>query len=323
MALASVIIVNWNGRHLLKECLDSVYAQSLKDFEVILVDNASKDGSAEFVRKNYPKVKLVLNRSNLGFAEGNNIGIRAASPASEYIALLNTDARPSKKWLKALVSAAEAHPEAGSFTPKVVLPDGRINSVGHALFRTGEVRNIGVFQRDKGQFEAEAEVFGVAATASLYRRKMLEEARTGNDYLDPFYFAYYEDADLDFRASALGWKSFYVPRAKAVHLLGASSASARYFVERNRRWFFLKNFPAGDIAISLPFFLLYNAASFLNLAIVRLQPIAAVRACIDAALGFPAVLRKRAETQAMLKGKAKKPIRFAGTGLGVLLGKLG
>ena len=335
---ASIIIVNWNGKHLLKQCLSSVFAQSMiespsgdssrakrsKDFEVILVDNASADGSADFVKKAYPKVKIIQNRSNRGFAEGNNIGIRAASKDSEYIALLNTDARPSRNWLKELIAAAESHPEAGSFTPKVVFPDGRINSAGHAIFRTGDVKNIGVFQEDKGQFDREANVFGVAATASLYTRRMLEDTKMGGNYFDPLYFAYYEDSDLDFRAAMLGWKSLLVPSAKVIHLLGASGSSPAqaYYIERNRRWFFLKNFPARELLLSLPFFAIYNAASILNLAIVRRHPLTAMRACLDAALGLPSILAKRAETQAMLKRRAAKPIRFEGTGLGALLGKM-
>jgi len=320
---ASIIIVNWNGRHLLKECLDSVFAQSMKDFEVILVDNASTDGSVEFVRKNYPKVKLALNRSNLGFAEGNNIGIRAAFPGSDCIALLNTDARPEKNWLKALVSAAEAHPEAGSFTPKIVFQDGRINSAGHELFRTGEVRNIGVFERDEGQFGKGMEVFGVPATACLYRRKMLEEARLGNDYFDPAYFAYYEDADLDFRAASLGWKALYVPSATVVHLLGASGTSPvqAYFIERNRRRFFLKNFPPGMLLASLPFFFAYNATRLLYIAFAKRHPIAAARACIDAALGIGETLNARAKASALPKKRGSPQVAFAGTGLGVLLKK--
>jgi len=333
---ASIIIVNWNGKHLLKQCLSSVFAQSMiespsgdssrakrsKDFEVILVDNASADGSADFVKKAYPKVKIIQNRSNRGFAEGNNIGIRAASKGSKYIALLNTDARPSKNWLKELIAAAESHPESGSFTPKVVFPDGRINSAGHAIFRTGEVRNIGVFQEDKGQFDREAKVFGVAATASLYRRRMLEDTKMGGNYFDPLYFAYYEDSDLDFRAAALGWESLCVPSTKVIHILGASSPDSIYFVERNRMWFFLKNFPTTELLVSLPFFLAYSAVRLIYVAFFKLQPMAALRALIDGAAGIPKVLRKRAETQAVLKRRAAKPIRFEGTGLGALLGKM-
>jgi len=318
MAKVSIMIVNWNGKRLLKDCLGSVFSQSMKDYEIILVDNASTDGSVDFVKKNYPKAKLIQNRSNLGFAEGNNIGIRAASKGSRYIALLNTDARPDKNWLKELIKAAESHPKAGSFTPKVVFPDGRINSIGHAIFRTGEVKNIGVFQQDKGQFSKEAKVFGVPATASLYRRKMLEDTKT-SDYLDPLYFAYYEDSDLDFRAAALGWESLYVPSTTVTHLLGASSPNSLYFAERNRGWFFLKNFPANELILSLPFFLAYGGIRLIYIAFFKLQPITALRALIDGIAGIPNVLRKRAETQAMLKRRAAKPIPF--TGLGALFGR--
>lgn len=142
---ASIIIVNWNGKRFLKPCLDSVFNQSYASYDVFLVDNASTDGSTEFVKQNYKKeieskkLKLIINDKNYGFSEGNNIGIRQALKGSDakYIVTLNADTIVGKDWLEKLVTAVKDDPKIGMCQSKILLVDRKkIDSTGLLFYRS-------------------------------------------------------------------------------------------------------------------------------------------------------------------------------------------
>jgi GT2 family glycosyltransferase len=255
MPLVSVIIVNYNGLHLLKECLDSLREQTFTDFETILVDNASSDGSVEFVEAGYPGVKIVRNRDNLGYGGGNNAGIRAS--AGRYLVLLNNDTKVDPRWLEQLVKAAGREGRTGMCASKILNyyePDV-IDNTGLLMYRDGIARGRGRLERDAGQYDAEEEVFFPSGCAGLYKREMLDEI----GLLDEDFFLYVEDVDIGLRGRIAGWRCIYAPGAVVYHKYSATtepySPLKAYLVERNRIWVVLKCFPAGMILTS-PFYTL-------------------------------------------------------------------
>lgn len=253
--LVSVIIVNWNGRHLLEECLGSLSLQTFRDFEIIVVDNGSQDGSAEYVRQAYPGAILIPLQTNTGFASGSNAGIRAAS--GKYIALLNNDTRTDPAWLAELVAAAEATPASGMWASKILSYDRPevIDNVGLLLYRDGLGRGKGRLEQDQGQYDQPVEVLFPSGCAGLYRRQMLDEV----GLLDEEFFAYADDVDLGLRGRLAGWECRYIPTAVVYHRYSSSSSSyspfKAFLVERNRIWVLLKYFPVELIMIS-PYFTL-------------------------------------------------------------------
>lgn len=246
----SVIVLNWNGRQLLEECVESILAQTFDDFETIVVDNGSTDGSARMLAERYANVRTVILPANLGFAGGNNAGIREAK--GKYIILLNNDTAVDPGWLCALRAAVQRHPEAGMFTPKILNYYRRdeIDNTGHVLFADGLARGRHRLERDDGRFDEEEEAFYPSGCAGVYRREMLD--RIG--LLDESFFAYGEDTDLGLRARWAGWTCYYVPTAIVYHKYSATtgkySPGKAFLVERNRCWILLKNFPLREVAIS-------------------------------------------------------------------------
>ena len=238
---ASIIIPNWNGAHHLTTCLDSLRRQSYPDFEVIVVDNGSTDGSLELLARGYPEVRVVALPENRGFAGGVNAGIREAQ--GEIIAVFNNDAEADSRWLEELAEALARHPEAGAVTPKVLLFDWRevINTAGDFYGVDGVPGNRGVWQRDEGQFDREEYVFGAAGVAAAYRRAMLDEV----GLFDEEFFSFCEDVDLAWRAQLAGWKCIYVPQAVVYHKLSATGGGkiASYYCGRNFIYVMAKNYP--------------------------------------------------------------------------------
>lgn len=254
--IVSVIIVNWNGKHLLAECLASLEAKGLKDSEIILVDNGSTDGSAAFVQEHFPAVQVVSLPKNLGFAGGNNAGI--AISRGKYVALLNNDTRADSAWLATLVKEAEANPPSiGMWASKILSyekPD-TFDNTGLLLYPDGLGRGRGRLETDHGQYDPPGEVFFPSGCAALYRRAMLDEI----GLFDEEFFAYADDVDLGLRARLAGWGCRYVPAARVYHKYSASSSAyspfKAFLVERNRIWVLLKYFPVELILLS-PWFTL-------------------------------------------------------------------
>jgi GT2 family glycosyltransferase len=254
--LVSVVIVNWNGRHLLGECLESLLAQHVAGLEIILVDNGSLDGSAELVRERYPEVRVVSLPENRGFAAGNNAGIQIAT--GKYIALLNNDTRVDPSWMKNLLAEAEDDPRSvGMWASKILTYDNPdiIDNVGLLMYPDGLGRGKGRLEKDEGQYDQTGEAFFPSGCAGFYRREMLDEI----GLLDEEFFAYADDVDLGLRARLADWQCIYVPSAKVYHKYSASSSAHSSFkaflVERNRIWVLLKYYPMEMILIS-PFWTL-------------------------------------------------------------------
>ena len=291
----SVVIVTWNGRHYLEECLTAALAQSGVTAEIILVDNGSSDGTAEFVRARFPQVRLVSLSENRGFAGGSNAGASAAR--GELLAFLNNDAIPNTTWLRSLRDGIDAPSGFLLATSLVVFVHDAsiVDSAGDGLFRAG-----GAFKHHHGAAAAAAgtsrEVFGVCGAACLISRRLFEELGG----FDEDFFASHEDVDLSYRARLRGYRCRYVADAVVRHhgsgTLGRVSAFAVFHGQRNLEWTYLKNTPASLLARTLIGHLAYDAASAAYFARVGLLG-TFVKAKIAAFRGLPGVLKKRAAVQ--------------------------
>lgn len=287
--MISVIVLNYNGRRFLDGCLSSLASQTQTNFEVILVDNGSNDGSPDYIQAHYPWVRLVRNEENLGFAGGTNAGIRAAK--GSYILTLNNDAVADRQMIEELARPM-ADPQVGVCAAKMLFPDGRINSAGICVSRSGAAWDRGIFQPDQGQYDSMEEVFGACAGAALYRKKMLDEI----GLFDEDFFLYLEDVDLAMRARLAGWKCIYVPGARVVHYHGGTAGVGSdlvvYYGNRNIVWYPVKDFPVWLLVTSLPFILGRNLAVIPYYAL-RGQGRVILKSKIDAMKGLPIMLRKR------------------------------
>lgn len=237
----SVIIPHWNGKQHLETCLEALRRQSFRQFEVILVDNGSTDGSQEFVRRRYGEVRLLDLGRNLGFTGACNAGYRVAR--GEFIVLLNNDTEADSWWLAEVVDAFHRYPQAGSIASKLLLFDRRdyFHAAGDFYRVDGIPGNRGVWQKDRGQYEVEEEVFGACGAAAAYRRTMLNEI----GFLDPAFYFSCEDIDLAWRAQMSGWQVIYAPRAIVYHKLKATggSVTGSYYDGRNFLYVIWKNYP--------------------------------------------------------------------------------
>jgi GT2 family glycosyltransferase len=243
MPRVSVIIPNWNGAYHLPTCLDALRQQTFRDFEVILVDNASTDGSRELVETQYPEVRLVTMPRNRFFSGAVNAGIQEAR--GEIIVLLNNDTEADHRWLEELVAALDAHPEAGMAASKLRLFDRRqvIHSAGDTYGRDGIPGNRGVWEEDHGQYDGDRWVFSPCGGAAAYRRDMLDDI----GLMDEDFVAYCEDVDLGFRAQLRGYRCLFVPTAIVYHRLSATGGGplASYYCGRNFINVLIKDMPTG------------------------------------------------------------------------------
>ncbi|MCK4738499.1 MAG: glycosyltransferase family 2 protein [Deltaproteobacteria bacterium] len=250
--VVSIIIANWNGKEVLESCLESLYAMTEKNFEIIIVDNGSRDGSVEMIKSHFSQAIIIENKKNLGFAKANNQGIKASK--GEFILTLNNDTLVEVDFLDALLLTVKGGSEdVGMWAPKIlsVVEKDIIDSVGGLLiYPDGLARGRGRLEKDQGQFDEDVEILMPSACAGLYRKKMLDVI----GLFDPDFFAYCEDTDLGLRAKLAGWRAFSVPKARVFHhyskTSGAYNLRKAYLIERNRVWVVLKNFPLKNLLLS-------------------------------------------------------------------------
>jgi GT2 family glycosyltransferase len=316
--LISVVVVTWNRKELLRACLASLARQTGVEFEVIVVDNGSTDGSAELAEMEFG-AKVIRNRENRGFCEANNQGIAAAR--GDFIALLNNDAEAEPAWIEALHRACSRASDIGMAASKVLVWEDprRIDKVGHLIFPDGQNRGRGSGALDKGQFDREEEVLWPDGCAAMYRKRMLDEIGG----FDEDFFAYGDDAELGLRARIAGWKCLYTPQAVVRHhrgaTLGKDSAWRLSLIERNRLLLALKLFPASLLWLNPFYFMVRIAAGLLaaqrgsgdtahfpglrgQVAIAR----ALIRGDLSALRVAPRILRKRAAIGRIRKLSARE-----------------
>ena len=302
----SVVIPNLNGMKYLHECLSSLQNQTFRNYEVIVVDNGSYDGSGDFIRKEFPQVKLIELMENRGFAGGCNTGIRVS--AGRYIAVLNNDTEVELQWLEELYKAIEKDTNTGMVASKILLDrqTGEIDSAGMLIYPDGIGRQRGRGEIDKGQFDREEETLYPSGCAALYKREMLDEI----GLFDEDFFAYCEDTDLGLRGLRAGWKAVLAPKAVVYHKYSGAAGKYSVFkalhVERNRIWVAVKNFPLPWLLMAPYFTLKRYIVQAYGIAVSRgsaskfkeSQPPAViastiVRAYLSAMKALPAMLKKR------------------------------
>lgn len=293
--MVRVIVLNWNGRRWLEPCLHALDAQTFRDFEVVVVDNASSDGSVDVVRGRFPEYKIVQLPVNAGFAAGNNAGAKGAT--ARYLAFLNNDTEPGPEWLAALVDAAERDPSVGLVSSHIVFmnPPGVVDSAGDGYLRCGGGYKRGHGQPASGKRGVE-EVFGACGAGFLIHRSLFE--LIGG--FDEDFFMVYEDVDLSYRARLAGAKAVCAFDAVVRHAgsasIGRTSSAAVYYGQRNLEWTWIKNSPRRLLLRSLASHVLYDLAGLV--AYARAGQIGAwIRGKAAALAGLPSVLEKRRKIQ--------------------------
>ena len=238
---ASVVIPTWNGCALLRAAMASLGAQTFRDFEAVVVDNGSTDGTADMLRSEFPDAVVVSFPENRGFAVAVNAGVRAAR--GRYVALLNNDAEAEPDWLSALVAALDARPDVGSVASKMltVRDPGVVDSVGAAMGLFAY--DIGRGARDGAPFASGRELLCPCAGAAAYRREVFD---TVGDF-DEAFFAWFEDVELGIRAQLAGFKCWFEPAARVRHHAHATAAQLSVpktvFMVRNALLLFFQTMP--------------------------------------------------------------------------------
>ncbi len=295
----SVVVANWNRRDLLRACLESLARQRGADFETIVVDNGSRDGSAEMVEREFAAagagpVRLIRNKENRGFCAANNQGLAASG--AEFVALLNNDAEAEPDWLAALLAAFDGRPEVGMAASKILVHEDprRIDKAGHLIYPDGQNRGRGSGELDAGQYDRLEEALWPDGCAAMYRRAMLDQIGGFDEDL----FAYADDAELGLRARIAGWRCLFVPGAVVRHhrgsTLGVESSRRLELIERNRVLLAAKLFPWSLLWLNVFYYLARLAAG----AWAAFQGRGEVRR-------FPGVAGKLRLAAALLKGDLK------------------
>jgi GT2 family glycosyltransferase len=315
--LVSVVILNYNGQRnlgvILKSCLFSVLSADYPNFEVLFVDNASSDGSVEFVHKEFGKdrrLKIVCNERNLGFAEGNNVGVRSAR--GEYIVLLNSDTQVDSQWLKELVKAAQPR-LVGAVQSKLV----QMNAPDLLDCAGGLVDYYGYhFERGRGEkaakFNQAVEVFYGKGASLLLKRNVLN--MTG--LFDPEIFLYFDEVDLCWRVWLSGHKVVFAPKSVVLHASGSTASKVQekkraYFYARNHILILLKNYDLENAFKSVAVSVLFetrNAA----LSMLRRKPqlsIATINALLWNLFNLRRIWSERQRVQKLVRMVPDQKIR--------------
>jgi radical SAM protein with 4Fe4S-binding SPASM domain len=262
--LVSVITVNYNGKHLLRDCFESL--QNLNypktKIEIFMVDNGSVDGSIDYVRNNFPKVKIITNNEN-NYARANNLGIKAAK--GEFIALINNDVKVDKNWLLTLVETAQKDNSIGAVGSKILFMDGTIQSIGHQENPDFYWCDIAFGEEDTGKYCAIREVEGICGCSVLYRKECLKDV----GFLDEDFNMFVEDVDLCIRCRKKGWKLVTCPGSILHHKYHGtikSEEDAWLWIETNRLVLIAKHWPdkLADTLLGRCYFTVRNEHAYDN-----------------------------------------------------------
>ncbi len=257
MVKVTVVIPNYNGIKFMEACLEALLAQNpdTPAFQVVVVDNGSKDGSPELIARRFPQVRIIVLASNTGFCHGVNVGIRASK--TPYVILLNNDTKVAPDFVKALYDAIRRKPDAFSVSAKMLMWDDErlVDDAGDRYCALGWA-----YARGKGKpasmYQKPVEVFSACGGAAIYRREVFGEI----GLFDEAHFAYLEDLDIGYRAKLYGYRNYYEPSAKVIHY-GSASSGSRYnewktgMAAANSVYVIAKNMPLWQQVLNLPFLL--------------------------------------------------------------------
>ena len=246
----TIVIPNYNGKHFMEPCLSSLSEQTYKDFHILVVDNASSDGSIEYMEENYPDIELIKLQKNSGFSKAVNIGIQHSR--TPYVILLNNDTTVDTRYVEEMVKAIEKSPKIFSVSSKMIQmyhPE-LIDSAGdlYTLLGWGVCRGCG---RPVSNYTKYDEIFTACAGAAIYRRSVFDEI----GYFDENHFAYLEDIDIGYRARIYGYYNMYCPTALVYHV-GSGTSGSKYnsfkvkLAARNNLYLNYKNMPALQLVLN-------------------------------------------------------------------------
>ena len=220
----SVTIVTYNSGRFIKRCLESVLAQRYANKEIIVIDNASSDGTVDILEQFEDRCQIIYNDENIGFAAAQNQAIRIST--GDWVLTLNPDVLLLPNFIQALVDTGQFDPKVGTVCGKLLailasfdLPDKPlVDSTG--IYFTPMLRHLdrGSQEVDNGHYLKHEYVFGATAAAALYRRRMIDDISIGDEFFDPDFFVYREDADVAWRAQLMGWSCIYTPHARGYHV---------------------------------------------------------------------------------------------------------
>ncbi|MFQ7130901.1 MAG: glycosyltransferase family 2 protein [Dorea formicigenerans] len=246
----TIVIPNYNGKHFMEPCLSSLSEQTYKDFHILVIDNASSDGSIEYMEENYPDIELIKLQKNYGFSKAVNIGIQHSR--TPYVILLNNDTTVDTRYVEEMVKAIEKSPKIFSVSSKMIQmyhPE-LIDSAGdlYTLSGWGVCRGCG---RPVSNYTKYDEIFTACAGAAIYRRSVFDEI----GYFDENHFAYLEDIDIGYRARIYGYYNMYCPTALVYHV-GSGTSGSKYnsfkvkLAARNNLYLNYKNMPALQLVLN-------------------------------------------------------------------------
>ncbi len=251
----TVVIPNYNGIKYIRDCMDSLREQTDADFEVLVVDNASKDGSLEVLREEYEEAQIIELSENTGFCHAVNVGIKASK--TPYVILLNNDTIVKPGFIKALTEAVEKEEKIFSVSSLMLSmqDESIVDDAGDGYSLLGWAYAIGK-GKPAEKYNAAREVFAACGGAAIYRKAVFEEI----GYFDENHFAYLEDVDIGYRARIYGYENWYEPKAKVLHA-GSATSGSRYnefktkLASANNAYLIGKNMPFLQWLINFPFLL--------------------------------------------------------------------
>jgi len=311
--LVSVVILNYNRRLMLKSCLESVQKQKGTDFEVVVVDNGSTDGSVEMVQRDFSGVKIVVNERNLGYAEGNNRGLSVAR--GKYVVFLNNDAYPADGWLSSLVSTVKSSGKVAIVGSKVFRRETNLleSAGGWIEYPLGDAPPRAYLKPDYKKYNKQEEVAYVSGAALLVKKDIMEKL----EGFDPMYFCYHEETDFCWRARLAGYSVIYDPEAVVHHYgsftTGKLSAQRIYWQSRNRMITNMKNFEANRLInwfvyeIANLFMILLGGLAFKE---YRKYAVSYLKACFWVLLHIPQILVKRGKLQKLRRVRDEEILRL-------------
>lgn len=282
----AIIVLNWNNYDDTKECLNSLNKITYPNYEVIVVDNGSTDGSGEKLKREFSQHVVLQNEKNLGFTGGNNVGMKySLEHNADYVLLLNDDTVVDRDFLEPLVKVAESHESIGIVGPKVYYmdPPNLINFAGGTVnLWTGKVLHIGDKEIDKGQYDEVKEIDYQVGCAILIKKEVIENI----GFLDDIFFILWEETDYCYRAKKYGYKVLHVPESKIWHKIarsiGLGTPFSIYYSFRNQILFMRKNAKLYHWLTFLPYFCYAVGKSITGLIIKR--DFAKLKAIISAIL---------------------------------------
>lgn len=259
-ALVTVSIVNYNGRRFLPEFFDSLFKQTHKNLEIIFVDNNSADDSVAYVRSNYPQVKIIENKDNSGYAEGNNIGYRLST--GEYILVINNDTILKEDLIEKLLQAFKEIPNLGTVQPMVKLMNekDKLDACGSFWTNTGFNYHYGIYKEaELPIYNRSFPVYGIKGMCMMIPRKVIEEV----GLFDPDFWCYFEETDFCHRLWLAGYECWYYPKSYIYHFLGGTSnkkpkSVIQFHSFKNRLCSYLKNLSLGEMVKILPVYFFLN-----------------------------------------------------------------